>query len=287
MSKYYCYCIISTLGLELEGKETIMTNLLFTPILKTKRESEITALKTIKPLLANNQLIIPYIECNKELKDKIVINYIDVLENNTFFIEPIHRDIVKLIETSFVGNENLSIVYKIVEDSTKKEIIDFIKYHRKANKKVYIKIADGDSRFLDELQNLLPTDILFIDIRGNNYTSVRDTFIGDISKTGTKCRIIIHSNERSEIIPGKMFADYNYNPEAFFNLSVINAIKSGQFTFDGFGSRCAAKDDNTEDIRRSNKAVGYLLIFDYDKNNFFSVISDGADHVSRIYKLFI
>lgn len=257
-------------------------SLIFTPILKTKRVSEYHALEEIIPLLADGN-ILPYIEGIKEFTHSNVRKYISLLDkyNSIYFYEP-KRDELLNIYKSNATSSNCILSMFLYDDIAESEVEDFINYMHASQRRCAIKLKDGDDRFLPLLHTLTAKDYLIIELGGTSYYS--SSFISDIKDIGLNSKIIIHSNERFQNLRGKDFEYYDYNNPAKFNFSVIDSIKNSAFNYDGFGSRCSAKNDLIEENKLGEiKVKGVFLIYDYQKNNFFSIQSDKEDIVARIY----
>ena len=259
-----------------------MKKILFTPILKTKRSSEYNALKELENLLKMNSNINPYIECIKSLSHKDVVKYLKVLESNIFFVEPLEQDIPYFESNISIFKSNCLFCYRASNKTTIKELENFIKINRKYNKSFGIKIDDADERFMRLIETLNENEYLFVELNGTAYSS--SSFLESLLTEKLQCKIIIHSNERSQYLKGSDFADYDYNGAKRFNFTIIDAIKGGFFAFDGFGSRCTTKNDNTEEVKRKNPSIfGVFIIYDYSKNEFFSIKSATADYIGRVY----
>lgn len=256
--------------------------MLFTPVLKTKQSSEYHALSEAMIAIEETPNILPYIECIKSIDDKCVKKYIDLLGTKiNCFIEPLESDVGKVLEGIDTYKANCTIVFRITKATSLEDIKTFILTTKQHDRHCGIKIDDADDRYFSIFQSLSDSDYLFIELGGTAYTS--SDFLGDIINENLTCKIIIHSNERAQYLRGEDFKDLAFNDKANFNFSVIDAIKAGSFVFDGFGSRCTAKDDNTEEVKRAKKVYGVFLIYDYSNNNIYSVRSNNKDHISRIY----
>ena len=260
-----------------------MKNLIFTPILKTKRSSEFNALKEVRSLLDKHTDLFPYIECIKSISQRDVTKYLNLLENDIFFFEPLDNDIPVVLSNIDNYKSNAIISYRVINKTTTKIIEDFIQINRSHNRTFGIKLDDADDRFIPTLKMLNENEYLFIELNGTAYDS--SSFLESLLLEHLNCKIIIHSNERSHQLKGSDFASYGFNGKTRFNLSIIEAIKHGIFEFDGFGSRCSAKNDNTEDVKRFAPSVyGAFLTYDYKQNEFFSIKSDSSAHISSVYR---
>ena len=256
--------------------------MLFTPILKTKQSSEYHALEELMALIENTASIRPYIECIKTIDDKCVQKYLDLLNDGVdYFLEPLASDIETLLLNLESYHPNCTIVFRITNETSLIDIEAFVNAHKKCGKKYGLKIDDADDRYLSYFKKMDDNDCLFIELGGTAYNS--SSFLDDILDEQLKCKIIIHSNERAQYLRGEDFKNLAYNDKANFNFSVIDAIKASAFSFEGFGSRCTAKDENSEEVKIAKEVYGVFLIYDYDNNNIYTVKSDSKDHISRIY----
>ena len=264
-----------------EWFNVIMKNI-FVPVFKTKRSSEKNAIEKTSSLILGKDDIIPYLEAIKSISEPVIKKYIDLMGDNRFFIEPLSKE-----ELNALFDYGAAIpVYLINRDTKDEEIDDFVKKSEQLNRSIAFKISDSDSLHAHRLEPLLKEkDFLIINLGNNDYGS--SLFLSSIKVFyNFKCQIIILSNERSVSASGSdLNKNYNnkYSDNVFFNHSVIEAIKSGSFNFDGFASYCGAKNDLTEDVKISKEIFGYLISFNYDKNAFYIVTSDTRNHITRVY----
>lgn len=255
--------------------------MIFTPILKTKTTSEYKALIESDALIKQNANIIPYIECIKKYDDRCVEKYINLFGDKSFFLEPLQHDMETILDKIDIVRPNEILVFRVDRLTTLDELKNFINANRSAQRRFGIKINDADNRFLSVFKELGVDAFLFVELGGTAYTA--SSFLEDIMDEDLKCLIIIHSNEREQYLRGEDFNDFSYNDKDNFNFSIIDSIKSGTFLFNGFGSRCSTKDDNTEDVKRAKAVFGVFLIYSYRENNFFSIKSNDKKHISKVY----
>lgn len=257
---------------------------IFCPVLKTKRVSEKNALIALKPLLETNKDVIPYLELLKDEDIDRTNKYVDVLDKIPFFIEPVSSN-----KASGLLSYPLAIpVFSVNKSTNTADLYSFIACCHQDDRSAAVKINCYNSKdAIDLLNRLNEKDYLFIDIDRNEYSSV--SLLKIIRIIPRKCKIIINSNERNVAYSGRDFSKYNdsFPKDVLFNTTLIQAIKDGSFAFDGFGSYCAAKNDLTEEIQIANTVYGYLLVYNYEQNNFYIVTTNGSDHITRIYKTLV
>lgn len=255
--------------------------MLFTPILKTKQSSEYNALEATMDIFKSNCYVRPYIECIKEINERRVQKYISLLDDCLYFLEPLQSDITSVLSNIGSYSTNCTIVLRINDKTTVADVDSFISANKASERNCALKINDSDDRYMSFIKQLTKEDFLFIELGGTAYSS--SSFLDDLLSEKLNCKIIIHSNERAQYLRGEDFNNYSFNKKANFNFSIVDAIKTNSFAFDGFGSRCTTKDDNTEDVKKATPIYGVFLIYDYNNNNIFSVKSRYKDYIGRIY----
>ena len=259
----------------------------FTPIFKTKAHSEYNALKILESSLLREENVIPYIEAIKSYNDKNVAKYISFFKDNgkPFIFEPISADVEELKKDESLLPNNCILCMRVTKASSKADVNDFINECRSSDRAFGLKIDNSDDRFIDLLSGLKQDELLFVELNGTSLSA--SDFLDDLLDYKLYCPIIVHSNERFQYLRGDDFKDDAFNDKNNFNTSIIDSIKEDKFKFAGFGSRCSAKNDNTEDIKRSASVRGVFLIYCFEQNNYYSLISDEKNHISRVYTEFI
>ena len=255
--------------------------MLFTPILKTKQSSEYHAIEAAKEIFKAKPFVRPYIECIKEIDERGVQKYIELLDDCFYFLEPSQSDIPSVLSNINSYPANCTVVLRINDNTAPADVESFIFANKINNRRCALKINNSDDRYVRYIKRLTNDDYLFVELGGTAYSS--SSFLDDLLSENLDCKIIIHSNERDQYLRGEDFANYAFNKKANFNFSIIDAIKAKTFAFDGFGSRCTTKDDNTEDVKKATPIYGVFLIYDYNNNNIFSVKSSYKDYIARIY----
>ena len=286
MSKYFAVAVLFYLIYNI-SEVLIMNELIFTPIFKTKAHSEYNALKILEGILLQEKYVVPYIEAIKDFDNRNILKYISFFKDNgkAFIFEPISSDIEKLTNNNSLLPTNCILSMRITKTTEKPDVKVFIDKCRANNRVFGLKIDNSDDRFMDILLDLKKDELLFIELNGTSLSS--STFLDDLLDLKLACIIIIHSNERFQYLRGDDFNDDAFNNKNNFNTSIIDSIKEKEFKFIGFGSRCSAKDDNTEDIKRSNEVRGVFLIYCFKQNNFYSLISKEKNHISKVYTDFL
>ena len=255
--------------------------MIFTPILKTKQSSEYHALCEMLTIIKSKQNIIPYIESIKSISNKCVLKYIDILRDTTLFFEPIESDVQTVLDCIDSFPLSCILVLRVRTNTTLEEINNFIDKNNKSNRIFGIKIDDADIRYFDFAGKMTNPNYLFVELNGTSYIS--SSFLDDLKADKPNCNVIIHSNEREHYVKGKDFKDHDFNLRPNFNFSIVESIKNGTFSFDGFGSRCSAKNDNTEDVKIARQVTGVFLIYDFNENNFYTIKSDEEGTISFTY----
>lgn len=264
-------------------------DLLFIPILKNKAIAEPNAIKACSKIFSNR--IIPYIEIiNENAESRGYINTKRELGDLVHFEQFYRRkdstlsDIIK----KTINNTRTNIIPSL-HLLDEKELIDniditssFIDTIHNKHSNLSIRIPTFTNfNLLNGLMVLLENeDYLIFDIDDNDYKSLT-LFFNAINRIPKKCKIIIFSNERPKNSTNKGLADLDYNLS--FNTSVIDSIISNSFNQDGFGSYCAAKNDLNQGGSYKYLIYGAFVIYDYDKNSFFSIKSNTKDHASKAY----
>lgn len=272
-----------------------MNNLIFIPILKNNGVSEPKALDKCKDLFSDK--CIPYIEIFKEKPEKeskrSAYYKTKAQVEDVLHFEEYHRKTYSDLENVIILSKSINDQNIIVSLHIKNQnelnkninkIKDFINYEHKIKQKCAIRIPVSfkDTTNLKEIsETLIKDDYLIFDIREDKYESLTLFFDNVISNFDTKCKIIIFSDERPISLANKNLAldDYNIN----FNTSIIESIKKESFNFDGFGSYCSARNNTTTSGSR-DEIYGVFVIYNYEKNNFFSYKTDTDDFQEIAYK---
>lgn len=265
-----------------------MRDLIFVPILKTKKQAEPVVIEKVKHLFNKN--IMPYIEIKTDLDDRTVIKIQDMLEGTSHFEGFIRKKEESLEENVRLTNKikglpNVIPVLNLLGPEIRNEkskVEAFVLEHLKGNLSAGIRIPQipTDSSIMKVLLgNLNQESFLFIDIGDDPYDSNADYFMSLCSSVH-ECKIIVISNERPNSLTGDDFEDSDYN--GILNTGVIESIKMGKFHGDGFASYCSAKN-NMNEGGGASAVYAAFLIYDYKHNDFFSIRSDEKQQVAKAY----
>lgn len=267
-----------------------MKDIIFLPILKTKSRSEPLAIRECHDLF--NTKIIPYIEIINDAENDKGYDKTKNAIGNLLHFEQFYRkkdsELLNIIEKSkLICNSNTisSIEIKkrdLDNDFDFSSIENFVNFIHNGNYSCSIRInTEIDIKDISKIFNVLSdNDYLIIDIEDNMYKSLM-VFLKTITSIHRKCKIIIFSNERPTNSTNRDLAYDDYNNS--FNTSVLDAIKNDYFIGDGFGSYCAARNDLTQSGTFKYPVYGVFVIYDFEKNNFFSYKTNKKEHISKVY----
>lgn len=265
-------------------------DLIFIPVLKNKAVAEPKAIQICTDLFSSN--IIPYIEIiNENEESRGYLNTQKSIKNIVHF-EQIYRkngySLLDIISKTKKRINREDIIFSIDVKSQElidnfSDIDDYIGYVHKSKKNCAIRTEMISN--LDVIQKLLNIlnnkDYLIFDIKDNDYQSLNLFFLR-ICQIKHACKIVTFSDERPNNSTNKSLAINDYNH--FFNTSVVESIKNDTFTLDGFGSYCSAKNDLNQGGSYMYKVYGAFVIYNFEKNDFFSFKTENTDFLPNAYK---
>jgi hypothetical protein len=274
---YYIWCLYKGM------------NQIFMPIFKTKKTAELKAFE--KCIQHFNKGVIPYLELmrlatgskNTELK------FLNMIGDRLHFVQYLRKD--EALEAYLYSTSTLvrskSRVYaiQICEGDLRDnyEIIEeFVHLLHERGDRVAIRIESATAiNWVKSLFAILNSnDYLIFDFASNDFKSLR-RYSEIVLSLSHMCSLIAFSDERPLKKPGRLFQDCDYNYD--FNTSIIDSIKANHFGYCGFGSYCGSKNDLTEIPGNYPSIRGVFVIYNYENNSFFSIITDTSDHIARIY----
>ncbi len=259
--------------------------MIFVPLIKTKTNAEPFVIEKTKQLFGED--IIPYLEIKKTLNDKNVMSMKLQLSGIRHFEGLVRMkgdNLAQVVEsTKTLDSDNTTPVITL----NGKEILEssdlIVGYINEKKIPVAIRIpqVSDSTPLIDYLFGALDEkDFIFIDIGDDPFDSNKST-IDSLCRKPHRCKIIVISNERPLNLTGEDYEDLGYN-ELIMNTSLVDNIKSGSFHCDGFGSYCSAKN-NLNEGGGATPVYAVFLVYNFDKNRFFSIRSDTKNYISTAY----
>lgn len=287
-----------------------MNNIIFTPMFKTKANSEKPVLKIFSEFF--NDKIIPFIEFIRSPECKIEKAIVESLKEKVFFAQMYKS--IKNAEKKVIPNNSLDdqiggidllmqtselaipVLYLEKEAiSNEKQVLAIKKtidnVHSKKRKlgiRYFGDIEDIASnnpiKEINYIIDFLNKDDYFFYDTGDDYDArlfdkmrLKREYIG-------KVKIILLSCERKHRLNSKKeFPEYDF-ARACFTTSLLKDVLNGKMEFDGFGTYCGLEDSLTEEQSHSYQVYGLLLIYDIKNNLFFSIRTNKPDWNSAACK---
>lgn len=258
----------------------------FVPILKTKASAELAFIRMFKNCFSDE--IFPYIEVIKNPDDDLLIKYFSELGNVKCIYEVYPNisgnNLTKRIDASkkiedkidFISINLMNIEIEL------EELSDYIEHLHENGKKVGLRIKVGEP--IDLIRSLLDhfnkDDILFVDIENNDYYS-STFYLEDLVDIFNKDQIVIFGEDRPNT-PARELNSHGYNYE--LNMSILDAFKNNVIEVAGFGTYCSARNAMSDENKHAYKGRGCLILYNIDKNLYFSVTSNENKTLSIAYK---
>lgn len=268
----------------------IYMKLKFIPILKTKKDIEKRVLLNELDFFIKNKMI-PYLEITKPYSGegdryKTAPQMCNAVKEIIHFEELCPKDAIPFSIENYKeipDNPNIILSLKInkkIWENSKHEIIELIRTRQRKALISAARIPSGlDTNILEEIYSSLSyQDWLIVDIGENDYAAT-SFYMRKVQRLGHK-NTAVFSTERPTNISGKQYRNETYDDS--FNTSVIREIKEGEYPFNVFGSYVSLKDNRTEGAAAT--CYGTFLIYNLDKNMFYSLRTENKDHIAYIYK---